>query len=60
MTCDCDISVLVEDYQRDPHWLHCMKLSETVTYMFCNRHRVFVPLEGVVWKKKEAAHKAKR
>lgn len=59
--CDCSMDELVAAYLADLH--HAQSIGSTVHlgyipwdkkkgtgYLFCERHRVYVPVEGVIYK----------
>jgi hypothetical protein len=44
-TCDCSIELLTEDWRRDQYFLRYIPWNAHHGYLYCDRHRVYVPVE---------------
>jgi len=45
MTCDCDVSQLLEEARKDWWWAKCLRWNATTWFLWCPTHRVYIMIE---------------
>lgn len=43
--CDCDVDKLMEAYRVEPFWMKLIKWDDKHSWLFCDKHRVYIMVE---------------